>query len=160
MLIKNKQNNSDKLHSDLINNLERKIKELEVTELAQWKLQADPDPDKRMPQHIFKQLNEQLLHEKEEVRDALCKARESVPQPIDYEDRILRFKDALKALRDPNIPAKIKNDYLKNIIERIDYERPPIIRITKKNCHLYEEDTKKGLQYHIEPYKIKITIKS
>ena len=160
VLIENKQNDSDKLHSDLISNLEKKIKELEATELSQWKLQADPDPDKRMPQHIFKMLNEQLLKEKEEVRDALCKARKAIPQPVDYEDKILKFKDALNALKDPEIPVKIKNDYLKNIIERIDYERPPIVRITKKNVHLYEEDTAKGLQYHIEPYKIKITIKS
>ena len=123
-------------------------------------MQSDPNPDNRMPQHIFKQLNEELLAEKEEVRDALCKARESVPQPVDYKTKILTFTDALVALRDPNISAKIKNEYLKGIIERIDYERPPIVRITKKNAAKYSADVAKGLQYHIEPYKIKITIKS
>ena len=160
MLVENKQDNSVKLHTDLISNLEKKIKELEAKELAQWEAQSDPDPDKRMPQHIFKQLNDKLLMEKEEVRDALCKARKSLPQPVDYEAKILSFTDALNALKNPNVSAKIKNEYLKNIIERIDYERPPIVRISKQNSHLYEEDTIKGLQYHIEPYKIKITIKS
>ena len=159
VMVENKQDNSAKLHIDLISNLEKKIKDLEAQELSQWKMQSDPNPDNRMPQHIFKELNEQLLKEKEEVRDALCKAKESIPQPINYKNKILKFKDALNALRDPNISAKIKNDYLKNIIERIDYSRPPIVRITKENAHLYEEDTKKGLQYHIEPYDIKISIK-
>ena len=159
VLIENNQDNSVKLHSDLIANLERKIKELEATELSQWKMQSDPNPDNRMPQHIFKQLNEDLLKEKEEVRDALCKARESMPEPVDYEVKILKFTDALAALRDPNISAKIKNEYLKDILDRIDYERPPIIRITKKNAHLYATEISKGMQYYTEPYKIKISIK-
>ena len=37
-------------------------------------------------------------------------------------------------LRDPDVSASIKNQYLKNAIERIDYERAPIVRITKKEC--------------------------
>lgn len=160
VLVENKQDDSVKLHSDLIENLELKIKELEKRELTQWEAQADPDPDKRMPQHIFKQLNEKLLKEKEEVRDALCKAKAAQPQPVNYETKIMKFTDALAALRDPNVPVKIKNEYLKDIIERIDYERPPIVRINNKNKHLYSEVTGKGLFYHIEPFKVKITIKS
>ena len=160
MLVDNKQDNSVKLHVDLISNLEKKLKELEAKELAQWEAQSDPDPDNRMPQHIFKQLNDKLLMEKEEVRDALCKAHKALPKPVDYEAKILHFKDALNALRDPNVPAKIKNEYLKNIIERIDYSRPPIVRITKKNAHMYSMESSKGMKYYIEPYKIKITIKS
>lgn len=160
VMVEKDQDNSAKLHIDLIANLEKKIKELEASELEQWKLQADPDPDKRMPQHIFKVLNDQLLKEKEEVRDALCKARESAPQPIDYKERVMKFTDALVALRDPNISAKIKNEYLKDIIERIDYERPPNVRITKQNAHLYNATTGKGMVIHSEPFKIKITVKS
>ena len=79
---------------------------------------------------------------------------------MDYATQILKFTDALAALRDPNISAKIKNEYLKDILERIEYERPPIVRITKKNAAQYSADIAKGLQYHAEPYKIKITIKS
>lgn len=159
VLVDNKQDNTIKLHIDLISNLEKKIKELEAKELAQWEAQSDPNHDNRMPQHVFKQLNEKLLKEKEEVRDALCKARESSPEPVDYKTKILKFKDALTALRDPNISAKIKNEYLKDIIERIDYKRPPIVRITKKNAHMYSIESGKGMKYYIEPYKIKITIK-
>ena len=159
VLVENKQDNSVKLHIDLISNLEKKIKELEAKELSQWESQSDPNLDNRMPQHVFKQLNEKLLKEKEEVRDALCKARESLPEPVDYEDKILKFKDALTALRDPNISAKIKNEYLKDIIKRIDYKRPPIVRITKKNAHLYATESSKGMKYHTEPYKIRISIK-
>ena len=58
--LKNNEGDSVKLHMRLIKNLETKQKELEEKELAQWEAQADPDPAKRMPQHIFQQLNEKL----------------------------------------------------------------------------------------------------
>lgn len=157
--IDQKQDDSIKLHRDLIEDLKKKLKELEEKEILQWEGQYDPDPDKRLPPHIFKMLNEKLLAEKEEINNALCKALETLPEPIDYKEKVLKFQDALNILEDPEIPAKIKNQYLKDIIERIDYERPPIIRITKKNAELYSTEASKGLQYHIEPYKIRISIK-
>ena len=83
-----------------------------------------------------------------------------MPRPVNYKEKVMTFKTALKYLKDPDIPAKIKNQYLMNIIDRIDYERPPIIRITKKNEHLYKVDKSvKGSKYHREPYKIKISLK-
>lgn len=155
-----KQDDSAKLHKSLIENLEKKMKDLEAKELSQWEAQSDPNPDNRMPAHIFKQLNEKLLLEKEEIRKALCKARENMPKPIDYKERILNFTDALEALQNPEISVKIKNQYLRDIIERIDYDRPPIVRITKQNASKYGVDASKGVKYHTEPYKITITLRS
>ena len=157
--INNEQDDSSKLHKDLIENLEKKLKDLEAQEISQWKTQADPDPDKRMPQHVFKILNEQLLKEREEIKSALCKAYESIPKPVDYKTKVLKFADALAALEDPTVSAKIKNEYLKEIIEKIDYERPAPIRITKENAEKYNTTTSKGMKFHNEPYKISITIK-
>lgn len=159
VMIENEQDDSAKLHKDLIDNLEKKMKDLEAQEVSQWKTQSDPDPDKRMPQHIFKILNEQLLKEKEEVRSALCKAYESIPKPVDYKAKILKFKDALAALKDPNVSASIKNQYLKDIIERMDYDRPAPVRISKENAAKYNTTTSKGMKFHTEPYTIKITLK-
>lgn len=158
--VDSKQDDSVKLHRNLIDNLEKQMKDLEAKELAQWEAQSDPDPVKRMPSHIFQKLNEKLLKEKEEIKQALCTAYESMPEPIDYKERILKFTDALRALEDPNVSAKIKNQYLKEIIERIEYERPANVRITKQNAHLYGTTTSKGMKFHTEPYKITIKIKS
>ena len=108
---------------------------------------------------VFKILNEQLLKEKDEIKEALCKAYESIPKPVDYKEKILKFADALAALEDPTVSAKIKNQYLKDIIERIDYERPAPIRITKDNAVKYNTTTSKGMKFHNEPYKINIAIK-
>ena len=61
----------------------------EEKEIAQWELQADPDPTKRMPQHIFIKLNEKLQKDKKEVMDALEIAYSTAPQKIDYTEKII-----------------------------------------------------------------------
>lgn len=115
--------NSEKLHARLVVQLEKKLEDLQAKELSQWEAQTDPDPAKRMPQEIFQKLNEKLIIEKEEVRQALCKAREAIPEPVDYSEKIKTFREALEALRDPNVDAKMQNNLLKACIERIEYYR-------------------------------------
>ena len=130
------ENTSDsaKLHKKLIVNLEKKLKELEAKELSQWESQSDPDPEQRMPPEIFKMLNQKLLKEKEEVQQALCKAKESMPEPIDYKKKKATFQEALTALNNPEVSAQTKNTLLKACIERIEYsrERPQILRGDKR----------------------------
>lgn len=157
--IDDKRDDSVKLHKDLISNLKKKIEELQITEDLQWESLHHPDPAQRMPQPVFNRLNEKVLKEKEAVREALCKAEASMPEPVDYREKVLKFTDALKALRDPNVSAKVKNRYLKDIIERIEYERPPNVRITKKNAGKYGTTTSKGMKFHQEPFKLSIKIK-
>lgn len=127
--LNNDTGDSVKLHARLIKNLEKKMKELQEKELSQWEAQSDPDPAKRMPQHIFQQLNAKLLKEKEEVQQALCKAYEAMPEPVDYEERVAKFKDALTALRDSELDAQEKNRLLKLCIDRIEYFREKPQRI-------------------------------
>lgn len=158
--IDDKRDDSIKLHKNLITNLKKKLEDLQITEDLQWESLHHPDPTQRMPQEVFNRNNERVLKEKEAVREALCKAEESMPEPIDYKEKVLKFTDALTALRDPNISAKIKNRYLKDIVERIDYDRPPNIRITKQNAAKYGTTTAKGMKFHQEPFKISIKIKS
>lgn len=141
--IQNNDGDSLKLHQNLIKRLEAKKIELEKKEIAQWEAQTDPDPDKRMPQHVFKMLNDKLLKEKEEVNRALCQAYESMPNPVDYEEKMLRFKDALETLKDPNASAQQKNKLLKACIDRIDYKRERAVRIASKQERYYDPVQKK-----------------
>lgn len=157
--IDDKRDDSIKLHKNLITNLKKKLEDLQTTEDLQWESLHHPDANQRMPQAVFNRLNEKVLKEKEAVREALCKAEESMPEPVDYKEKVLTFTDALNALRDPNISAKIKNQYLKDIVERIDYDRPPNVRITKANAARYGTTTSKGMKFHQEPFKISIKIK-
>lgn len=157
--IKDNKDDSFKLHRDLVKRLEKKMDELEKKEVEQWEAQYDPDESKRLPSHIFQKLNEKVLREKAEVSKALDKAKDSIPQPVDYKDELLKFTDALRYLEDPEIPAKVKNQYLKNIIDKIEYKRGETVRITSENAKEYGVDTSKGLQWYTPPYKIKLKLK-
>ena len=125
---KNTDNDSIKQHTKLIKSLEKKLSLLEAKELSQWEAQSDPDPNKRMPQHIFQTLNSKLLKEKEDVQEALRKAYDTTPAPLDYEQRIITLKDALNALTDDTKSGAEKNRFLKACIERIEYSRPRLAR--------------------------------
>jgi len=130
--IKNNNGDAMKMHEKLLKTLEKKMQDLEAKELAQWEAQSDPDPSQRMPPEIFKRLNEKLLKEKEEVKEAMCNARKSMPDPIDYEEKLGRFKDALDALLDPEVDAQKKNRLLKACIDRIVYHREAPVRSKRK----------------------------
>lgn len=134
-------NNEDAIatHQKLIKNLEKKLSVLQEKELSQWEAQSDPDPANRMPQHIFKQLNEKLLKERENVERALRNARDTMPTPVNYEQKIITLQDALNALLDDEVSSAEKNKFLKKCIDRIDYKREKPERIknpekkTRKN---------------------------
>jgi len=65
----------------------------------------------------------------------LKQARETMPDPIDYQDKLARFKDALAALSDPDVDAQAKNRLLKACIKRIEYnrEKPQRLQGQRKN---------------------------
>lgn len=131
--IKNDEGDSLKLHVNLMKTLEKRLKELKAKELSQWEAQSDPDPEKRMPPEIFKQLNAKLLKEKEEIQQALCKAQDSMPEPVNYKEKVCRFREALEALENPDVSAEEKNRLLKACIEKIIYSREELKRVKREN---------------------------
>ena len=157
--IENDRDDSSKLHRDLVNRLTKQLEDLEKKEIEQWDAQYDPDPAKRLPQHIFAKLNEKVLKEKEEVNKALEKAKDSVPKHVDYREELVKTTDALRVLEDTELDAKTKNQYLKTVIEKMIYERDPIVQITKENAEKYNMKSTKGTKYYNPPYKITIELK-
>ena len=83
----------------------------------------------RFAAEIFDQLNERLQASKKAARKALEQARAAAPKtPEQIREKIARLSDALNALEDDTVPVPLKNDYLKAVIERIDYYRPAAVR--------------------------------
>lgn len=107
------------LHRQLIAQQEKRLEELNKLELAQW----DKYTKEGMPKHIFDQLNANVLAEKEEVQQALCTMRNTLPEPVNYEQKRVMFSDALAKLQDPDAPALEKNLLLKQCIDHIEYNR-------------------------------------
>ena len=85
-----------------------------------------------MPKHIFDKLNAEVLEDKEKINVALCEAKKSMPSPVDYENKLYTFREALHTLQDENATAGLKNALLKACIVRIDYSREKPQRIKRK----------------------------
>ena len=110
---------SAEIHRQMVDRLEKRLRELQELEIAQW----DAKTKGGMPAHVFDRLNGQTLAELEEVQQALCTARDSMPMPINLQEKRATFQAALDTLQDPELPAKEKNKLVKACIERITYSR-------------------------------------
>lgn len=158
--VDNQEDDSIKLHRNLVIRLEKQLEDLKIREKLQWNAKNHPDPDERMPSDVFKELNAELLKERAEITQALCDAKDAIPEPIDYGERVITFRDTLEILKDPTKDASIKNIHLKDIIEKIEYYRPPTVKITKENMKElgYDKIGRKNM-FHTEPFEISISIK-
>lgn len=110
---------SVEVHRQMVERLEKRLAELQELEAKQW----DEKIKGQIPEHVFARLNGQTVAEIEEVQQALCDAQDAVPEPINLQDRVVTFRDALAALHDPDAPVKEQNRLLKQCIERITYSR-------------------------------------
>ena len=76
----------------------------------------------------------------------------SLPDPI--REKIARLSDALNALEDDTVPVPLKNDYLKAVIERIDYYRPAAVR---KRSGSSEPKVRGG--WYTPPFELDVRLK-
>ena len=110
---------SAEIHRQTVARLEKRLLELQELEIKQW----DEKTKGGMPAHVFERLNGQTVAEITEVQQALCTARDSIPEPINLQEKVTNFRAAVEALRDPDAPAKEKNKLIKACVERITYSR-------------------------------------
>lgn len=59
----------------------------------------------------------------ESIKLQMEKLEESIPEKEEYEETILKLSDALNSLLDDELTADIKNEYLKRIIDKIEFSR-------------------------------------
>lgn len=124
--------NARQLHNNLIKDLESKLVSIDKNEISLW----DKYAKEGMPQHIFETLKNNLLTEREEIKSALCKAKESMPEPVDYQHKLYLFRDALDALNDNEMSPLAKNKMLKDCIDRIEYSKERPQRATDKGARM------------------------
>ena len=164
MLIQNDDATARTLHDNHIKRLEAKLEALKKKELSQWEKYSE----EQMPKEIFDQLNEKLLQEKDEIQQALCYAYESVPEHVDIQEQLTRFKTALEMLDDPDVSAEKKNKHLKDCIEKIVYNRERMERVPSQQTRYYDKELKQtrytspletGSNWTKPPIQLDITFK-
>lgn len=159
MKMKNDTTDSVKIHNNLIKSLEKKLADLDEKELAQWDAQTDPNSDEKMPPDVFKRLNAKLLKEKDETRKALENAYESMPKPVNYQEQIYKFQEALNSLMDDNVSAEEKNRHLKECIDRIEYYRERPERLRRKPGEKKGSVFNTGASWSTPPVEIDVKLK-
>lgn len=125
-----------KNHARLIKNLEKKLSDIGAREVALWESQVSPNVENRMPSHIFQTITDKLTKEREEVEHSLKEARDSMPDPVDYEKKIVTLQTTLDSLMDDEVEASEKNRLLKTCISKIEYHRdkPERLKGAERKC--------------------------
>lgn len=59
----------------------------------------------------------------EAIRKQMDDLEDSIPEKEEYQEQIMKLSDALDALMDEELDADVKNVYLKQIIEKIEFSR-------------------------------------
>lgn len=121
MKLQNGDGNARKIQERLIAKLEKQMMEYREQEERQFELLET----KKYTEDIFDKRNAALRAKMEECQAALYKAKSSLPDSVNYEERIVALQDAIAALKDPDMTVNEKNTILKAIIERVDYTGQP-----------------------------------
>ena len=58
----------------------------------------------------------------ESLKDEIEKFKSTLPEKINYEEKVVKFSEVIDILMDDAVSAKDKNDALKDIIEKIEYD--------------------------------------
>ena len=90
--------------------------------LGQEENQYDLLERKKYTEEVFEKRNKALHVKMDEVKSRIYEVSKNMPKEIDYRDKIVKLKDAIRGMDDENISPEAKNKLLKSIIERIDYE--------------------------------------
>ena len=128
--IKAKVDNSSvvKTHLDIVKQNE---KELELLEKKQDELYTFLE-DGIYTKEVFIMRNEKLAQDRERIKEALKKARENVPDVVDYKEKTVTLHKALDMIKDDSISVKEKNNFLKEVIEVIYYEKKKQVKYGDK----------------------------
>lgn len=115
--LKSDDGNARKIQARILENLEKKLAEYQEQEDTQYELLET----KKYTQDVFDRRNSVLRKKMEECQAAIYQARSTMPEDIDYEEKIVRLKDAISALRDNEMKPSEKNKIVKAVVDRIEF---------------------------------------
>ena len=118
-----KLDNAPEVDENSINSqLELLQKEIRKTERKLAKL-FDSWEDEKITDNEFVQRKAIHNQKIENVKKQMEELEYSIPEREEYEDKIMLLSEALVAIADESLDADIKNEYLKRIIDRIEFSR-------------------------------------
>jgi hypothetical protein len=115
-LQKNNAGTSIVIQQQILKRLEEEMQGYHEQEEMQYELLET----KRYTQELFEKRNAALRQKMAECEAKIKKARMSMPNAINYEEKTIQLKAAIQGLKDEDLPAEEKNRLLKVIVDRIE----------------------------------------
>ena len=106
------------IQQQMIKRLEEELQGYREQEETQYELLET----KKYTQELFDKRNSALRQKMTECEAKLKKAIQSLPNAINYEEKIILLKEAIQALKDNSKKPEEQNQFLKAIIQRIELE--------------------------------------
>lgn len=119
---KNNDGNALNIQRKLIAKLEKQMEDYRAQEDRQYEL-LETNPN--YSQEVFNRRNAELRQKMEECKSAIYKAKSTLPESVDYSERVDKLKTAIGILKDDAATASEKNKVAKAIIEKIEYHGKP-----------------------------------
>lgn len=73
---------------------------------------------------VFDERSAKLRAKMDECQAAIYRTKATMPDQVDYAERIVTLRDAIEMLKDPEASADDQNKLLKRIVDRIEYTGP------------------------------------
>ncbi len=105
-------------HQAMLDSMEAQLAKLER---KRKKLFADYE-DETYSRDEFIERKQHYNQAIEELKKQIQEAQKAFPEPVDYSEQIVNLHAMINCVKDPNISAKKKNDFLKQYIDRITYD--------------------------------------
>ena len=118
---KNGDGQSLSIQKSLVARLEKQMADYRAQEETQYELLET----RKYTQEVFDKRNAILREKMDACSAQLTEAKRSLPDAVNFDDKILSLKEAIKAFKDDSISAEAKNRLLKTIVSRIDYSSKP-----------------------------------
>lgn len=70
----------------------------------------------------FIERKQMYAHTIEKLEKQIKDFKANAPKPVNYEEKIATLHELIETLNDPNKDAKAKNDFMKKVVDRIDFD--------------------------------------
>ena len=111
----NNAGSSIKIQEQLLKNLEEEMKGYREQEETQYELLET----RKYTQELFDKRNAALRQKMSECEARIKKARQAIPNAINYEEKVIQLKEAIQALKDDSLSPAEQNRRLKVIVDKM-----------------------------------------
>lgn len=141
--VKNDDGNAAKIQQKLLTKLEKQMEEYRAQEEKQFDLLETGV----YSQDVFERRNAALRDKMENCQKQIYQTKATMPEAVDYVERVAALKDAIEVLNDPDASPAEKNKLVRAIVKRIEFTGSPAVL------------KRKGVKQGPNPFFIKVFLR-